>query len=69
LKIDSLRTEISLFEAARAHAAADGRKKVTFEDLRAVALLTLRLRRSGFMTDYLSSQQTEEDEINKAITN
>ncbi len=61
--IDSLRAEITLFEAARAYAAADSRDKVTPEDLQAVARMTLRLRRSPFMTKYFSSQQDEEEQL------
>ena len=61
--IDSLRAEITWFEAARAYAAADGRDKVTPEDLQAVAPMALRLRRSQFMTEYFSSQEGEEEEM------
>jgi len=66
LKIDSLRAEITLFEASRAYAAADGRKDVKVEDLYQVCPMTLRLRRSVFMNEYLLQQETEESEI-KAI--
>jgi magnesium chelatase subunit I len=65
--IDSLRAEISWFEAARAYAAAAGRDKVTPEDLQAVAPMTLRLRRSQFMVEYFSSQEREEDEMNTLL--
>lgn len=61
--IDSLRAEITWFEAARAHAAADGRTEVTAEDLKTVAPMALRLRRSPFMTEYITSQQGEEEEL------
>lgn len=61
--IDSLRAEITLFEAARAYAAADSRDKVTPEDLQAVARMTLRLRRSPFMTEYFSNQEDEEEQL------
>ncbi len=61
--IDSLRAEITWFEAARAYAAADGRNKVTPEDLQAVAPMALRLRRSQFMHEYFSSQAGEEEEM------
>ncbi|MGB8213919.1 MAG: ATP-binding protein [Anaerolineales bacterium] len=61
--IDSLRAEITWFEAARAYAAADGRDKVTPEDLQAVAPMALRLRRSQFMAEYFSSQAGEEEEM------
>jgi Mg-chelatase subunit ChlI len=63
LGIDSLRAEITWFEAARAYAAADGRNKVTPEDLQAVAPMALRLRRSQFMAEYFSSQAGEEEEM------
>ena len=61
--IDSLRAEITWFEAARAYTAADGRTKVTPEDLQAVAPMALRLRRSQFMAEYFSSQAGEEEEL------
>jgi len=63
LRIASLRAEITLFESARAMAAADGRKHVTQEDLNQVALMALRLRRSQFMDDYFEEQEAEENEI------
>ena len=62
--IDSLRAEISWFEASRAYAAADGRDRVNPEDLQAVAPIALRLRRSQFMAEFFNSQQGEEDEMN-----
>jgi magnesium chelatase subunit I len=65
--IDSLRAEISWFEAARAYAAADNRIKVIPEDLHAVASMTLRLRRSSFMTDYFIDQEEEEVEMNSLL--
>lgn len=68
LGIDSLRAEITLFEAARAYTAADYRQIVCLQDLLSVAPLALRLRRSQFMTNYLNTQQTEEDEIKALIT-
>jgi magnesium chelatase subunit I len=61
--IDSLRAEITWFEAARAYTAADSRDKVTLEDLDAVAPMTLRLRRSQFMAEYFSNQKGEETEL------
>jgi magnesium chelatase subunit I len=63
MQIDSLRAEITLFEAARAHAAADNRLQATPADVRTVAPLAVRLRRSAFMVDYFKSQQVEEKEI------
>jgi magnesium chelatase subunit I len=67
LGIDSLRAEISWFEAARAYAAASSRDKVITEDLQAVASMTLRLRRSRFMAEYFRSQEGEEDELDTLI--
>lgn len=67
LKIDSLRAEITLFEAARAYAAADARKTVTPDDLRQVAAMALRLRRSDFMTQYVKQVANEDAEIESAL--
>ena len=67
LKIDSHRTEIVLFEAARAHAAADSRLKVTVRDLKAVAPLALRQRRSEFMADYFARQTVEDRQIQRLV--
>lgn len=63
LQIDSMRAEITLFEAARAYAAADNRTTVTIEDLRLVVPMALRLRRSRFMSDYFNARSSEEQEI------
>ena len=63
MKIASLRAEISLFEAARALAAADSRLVVSEEDLCHVAPMALRLRRSEFISDYIDNQAAEEIEI------
>jgi magnesium chelatase subunit I len=65
--IDSLRAEITWFEAARAYAAADSRSEVNAEDLRAVAPMSLRLRRSVFINAYFEGQKGEEDEIKGLI--
>ncbi len=61
--IDSLRAEITWFESARAYAAADNRDEVTSEDLKAVAPMALRLRRSQFMNEYFMGQVGEEKEM------
>lgn len=61
--VDSLRAEITWFEAARAYVAADGRDTVTVDDLKAVAAMTLRLRRSTYMNEYFKDQQGEEKEM------
>jgi magnesium chelatase subunit I len=67
LGIDSLRAEITLFEAAKAHAMADGRDRATPADVRSVAPMTLRLRRSAFMKDFFSSQAREEKELTRLL--
>ena len=63
LNIDSARAEISLFEAAKAHAALDGRGEVTTEDLFIVAPMALRMRRSQFMEEFFHGQEKEESEL------
>lgn len=68
LGIDSLRAEITWFEAARAHAAADGRVEVTAQDLQIVAPMALRMRRSKFMVDYFVEQKSEEEEMQNLLT-
>jgi magnesium chelatase subunit I len=65
--IDSLRAEITWFEAARAYVAADGRNKVTSADLQDVAPMALRLRRSQFITEYFTSQEDEEEEMSSLL--
>jgi magnesium chelatase subunit I len=67
LKIDSLRAEINLFEAARAYSAADGRIKVELKDIQAVAPMCLRLRRSSFITRFFQEQAAEDQEIEAAL--
>jgi magnesium chelatase subunit I len=67
LDIDSHRAEYSMFEAARAHAAADGRDLATIADIRAVAPMALRQRRSEFMVSFFDAQQQEDDQIRARI--
>jgi magnesium chelatase subunit I len=67
--IASLRAEITLFEAARALAAADNRTEVSVDDLRQIAPMALRLRRSKFIQEYFEDQTSEEEEIEKALKN
>lgn len=67
LGIDSHRAELTLFEAARAHAAADNRAEATLEDLRLVAPMALRHRRSEFMTRFFEAQAREEAEIDQVV--
>lgn len=65
--VDSLRAEITWFEAARAYTAADGRTTVTKNDLKTVAPMALRLRRSKFMEEYFNNQQSEETELDTLL--
>jgi magnesium chelatase subunit I len=67
LNIDSLRAEVTLFEAARAFAALDGRLEVNNEDLHIIAPMALRMRRSTFIEKYLTEQSLEEEEIRKTV--
>lgn len=67
LGIDSHRAEYAMFEAARARAAADGRVLADVDDVRAVAPMALRQRRSQFMTDFFERQQQEDDAIRGQI--
>ncbi len=67
LDIDSHRAEYTMFEAARAHAAADGRDVAGILDIRAVAPMALRQRRSPFMVSFFESQQEEDDQIRSRI--
>lgn len=67
LDIDSHRAEYTMFEAARAHAAADGRNLATVADIRAVAPMALRQRRSEFMVNFFEAQQQEDAQIRARI--
>jgi len=67
LDIDSLRAEITMFEAARALAVADGRLEAKPDDIRRVAPMALRLRRSDFMGEFFNSQNEEEDELRRLM--
>ena len=63
LEIDSARAEFTMFEDMRAYAAADDRTLATTADLRAVAALALRQRRSEFMSNYFTMQEEEDEQI------
>jgi len=67
LDLDSHRAEFTMFEAARAHAAADGRDLATVEDVRKVAPLALRQRQSQFMIDFFHRQKEEDQQIRDAF--
>ena len=67
LEIDSHRAEYAMFEAARAHAAADGRTTAGVADIRAVAPLALRQRRSEFMVEFFNQQTGEDEQIRQRL--
>ncbi len=67
LQIDSHRAEYTMFEAARAHAAADGRTLATIDDIRTVAPMALRQRRSEFMVNFFEQQRDEDEQIRAYI--
>jgi len=67
MRIDSLRAELTLFEAARAHALADARMEVSEDDLRVIAPMALRLRRSNFIDDYLEDQTGETRQLLESL--
>lgn len=69
LQIDSHRAEFTMFEAARAHAAADQRKKVNIDDLKAVAVMALRQRRSEFINNFIQQAHEEDDQIRSFLEN
>lgn len=66
LQIQSQRAEHALFEAARAHAAADHRREVTIEDIQAVGRMTLRLRNTSWIEG--SFDQSNEEILFKAFS-
>lgn len=67
MEIPSIRSEITLFESARAYTAMDGRQATSMEDLRAVAPMALRLRRSSFIDQFMEKQGQEEAELKRRI--
>ncbi|MCA9873809.1 MAG: AAA family ATPase [Anaerolineales bacterium] len=67
LQIDSGRAEITLFEAARAYAAADGREEVLPADVQAVARLALRQRQSPALQQFFSEQDQEDAQMTAVL--
>lgn len=67
LKVHSHRAEFTMFEAARAHAAADGRELASLKDLEIVAPMAMRMRRSQFIDEFFNGQQVEDNEITTLI--
>jgi magnesium chelatase subunit I len=67
LNIPSHRAEIALLEAARARVAADNRAEVTTEDIRKIAPLALRQRRSTQLEAYAAQVAAEDAVIAEAL--
>ena len=67
LGLQSHRAEFTLFEAARSLAAVDGRTGATVADLTTVAPMSLRLRRSPYMREFIENQNKEDREIQAAL--
>lgn len=67
LSVPSHRAEIALLEAARARAAADFRNAVTKEDVRKMAPLALRQRRSPMIESYIRQLEEENKMIKGAL--
>lgn len=59
----SPRAWLAWVEAARAHAAAEFRPKVTWEDMRQVALMVLRLRRPEAVQTYFATLTPDDADI------
>ncbi|MFW6042669.1 MAG: ATP-binding protein [Chloroflexota bacterium] len=66
LAIQSNRAEITLFEAGRAHAAADRREVVTPEDVAAVAHIALRFR-SKDLGPFFQEQEAEDSRLDDLL--
>ena len=67
LGIESSRAEITLFEAARAFAAANERELVDVEDIVAVAAISLRFRQTPGTDTFFERQEAEDTRI-EALT-
>ncbi|HUS94627.1 MAG TPA: magnesium chelatase [Patescibacteria group bacterium] len=63
LNIYSSRAEITLFESARAYAAADERLEVNREDIETVAVMALRSRESKGMAQFLEDQEQSDQQL------
>lgn len=67
LKIHSLRAELTLFEAAKALAASENRDQITIEDIRTIAPMALRLRRSTYISNFIENCETENQDIETSL--
>lgn len=68
MDIESSRAEITLFEAARAFAAADERDFVTAEDVSAVAAIALRFRHSRRLNAFFEQQEEDDARLNALLS-
>lgn len=68
LDIESSRGEITLFEAARAFAAADDRDHATVEDVAAVAPLSLRYRRSRHIDEFFQQHEADDARLRAILS-
>ena len=67
LNIPSHRAEIVLLEAARARAAADNRTRANTADIRAVAPMALRWRRSEHLDAFMATHTADERRIAESL--
>lgn len=67
LNIHSLRAELTLFESAKALAASDNRDQITIEDIKLIAPMALRLRRSAFISKFIENIEEENQEISSRL--
>ncbi len=67
LNIHSLRAELTLFEAAKALAATETRDYITEEDIKTIAPMALRLRRSAYISNFIDKNNAENQEINTSL--
>lgn len=65
--IDSLRADQTLLEAAKAYAAADKRTEVTFDDVKTIAPMVLRMRKSEFMEKFFAEQNKKQKTIDELL--
>ncbi|GAB4205211.1 MAG: ATP-binding protein [Roseiflexaceae bacterium] len=67
LSIPSHRAEITLLETARARAAADGRLEATIEDVRQIAPMALRQRRSHQLEAFAAQLSIEDRTLHETM--
>ena len=67
LRIESNRAEFTLFEAARAYAAAADRDVANASDVAAIARMALRLRQGYGMQDFVRLLESDEEMLGKTL--